>query len=288
MKLAIITDSGCNYYQEKHEIDHPDVYVVPLQVVDGDKGYRDGVETNPKHTYDLIKQGKLLKTSSPLMSDIEHMMQSLVEKGVTHVLSIPITAGLSSTSNAFDLVAKQHNLEITHVDCKATARIQYECVMSAQKMIQEGKTIEQIVSVLDQMIKQSCTFVLPVDMKHLSRSGRLTPMAATLASFLKISPILYLDTTTNGKIEQYKKVRTLKKAFSTVIDHFVEAGVDSSYKVCITHVNAIESGEEFMEMLQEKIPNADISFVDLVSVVGVHTGLGCVACQYIKKYGGQV
>ena len=63
----------------------------------------------------------------------------------------------------------------------------------------------------------------------------------------------------------------------------VEAGVDSSYKICVAHVKDEAAGQQLYDMILEEIPDADIYLVDLVPVVGVHTGLGAVATQYVKK-----
>lgn len=281
MKIAVLTDSGSNYYAEK--IEKEGLFCVPLQVIDNEVGYREGVEISSIETYNLIQEGKMLKTSSPLVSDVEDMFDRIIEEGYDGVFGVNITSGLSSTINMVSMVAQQKGVKYDYFDCWTTARVQLQCALKAVDLFNEGKDFEQVKSELKEMADHSITFVIPVDMDHLVRGGRITPVAGKFAGLLKIVPILYLNEKTGGKNDSYKKVRTLKKAFSTVVNHMVEAGVDSSYKICVVHVKDEAAGQQLYDMILEEIPDADIYLVDLVPVVGVHTGLGAVATQYVKK-----
>lgn len=281
MKVAVITDSGSNYYSEN--IRPEGLFCVSLQVIDADKGYREGQEITPKEVYELLAQGKMLKTSSPLVADVEAVVDDIIEQGYEMVFSVNITTGLSSTIQMVKMVCEQKGIKHDYFDCWTTARAQLECATKALKLFNEGKEIEVVKEELQTMADHSRTFVLPVDMKHLVKGGRITPLAGALAGFLKINPVLYLDEGTKGVNEVYKKVRTQRKAFEIVVSDMLEEGVDESYKICVTHVRDLEAGERMAAMIKEAIPNADYYLTDLVPVVGCHTGVGCVAVQYVKK-----
>lgn len=281
MKVAVLTDSGSNFFGENIVKEH--LFCVPLQVIDHNKGYREGLEITSLETYDLIEQGKMLKTSAPLVGDIEEMVDHILELGYDAIFGVNITSGLSSTISTVSMVCEQKGVTYDYFDCWTTARVQLQCALKAVEMFNEQKSFEEVKQELQIMADHSKTFVIPVDMEHLVRGGRLTPLAARLAGFLKIIPILYLNQKTGGTNESYKKVRTLKKAFETVIQDMKDNHVDDTYKICVAHVKAKESGQQLYDMILEQIPNADIYLVDLVPVVGVHTGIGCVAMQYVKK-----
>jgi len=119
-------------------------------------------------------------------------------------------------------------------------------------------------------------------MKHLARSGRLSPMAATLAGILKIKPILFLDQSTEGKIEQLSKTRTMSKAIEEVVDIFEKKGVGEGYRICVTHVDNPEGAQQMYDLMIEKLKGAEIYITPLISTVSVHTGIGCLATQYVK------
>lgn len=281
MKVAVLTDSGSNYFGENINYEH--LFCVPLQVIDGTTGYREGLEITSLQTYDLISEGKMLKTSAPLVGDIENMVDHILSLGYDAIFGVNITSGLSSTINTVTMICEQKEVNYDYFDCWTTARVQLECAMKAVDLFTEGKNFEEVKEVLQEMADHSKTYVLPVDMDHLVRGGRLTPLAAKFAGFLKISPILYLNESTVGKNESFKKVRTQKKAFETVIQDMKDEGVNELYRICVTHVKDKQAGQLAYNMIQDVFPGVDIYLVDLVSVVGVHTGVGAVAIQYVKK-----
>lgn len=281
MKIAVLTDSGSNYYGENVHIEG--LYCVSLQVITPEKGLRDGQEITSIETYKLIEKNLMLKTSGPIVQDVHEVVRQIKKEGYDSVYCVNITTGLSSTIATVKMVVEQEGLQYYGIDCFTTARVQLECAMKARQMFDQDHTVQEVQQELQKMIDHSITFVIPIDMEHLQRGGRLTPMAAKLAGLLKITPILYLNEETKGKIESFKKVRTMNKAMNHVLDHFLEKGIDSSYKVCVTHVLATETANKMVELLTSKIKDLDVYVVDLVSVVGVHTGLGCLALQYVKK-----
>lgn len=281
MKIAVLTDSGSNYFGEN--IQKEGLFCVSLQVIDSDVGYREGKEITSLETYNMIQEGKMLKTSSPLVADVEEMFDEIIAQGYDGVFGVNITTGLSGTINMVSMVANQKEISYDYFDCWTTARVQLECALKAVDLFEEGKSFEEVKAVLQDMADHSKTYVLPVDMDHLVRGGRLTPLAAKFAGFLKISPILYLNQETGGKNHSFKKVRTQKKAFETVIQDMKSEGVDENYRICVTHVKDKEAGQTAFDMVKETFPDVDMYLVDLVSVVGVHTGVGAVAIQYVKK-----
>ncbi len=281
MKVAVVTDSGSNIYHEKVTMEG--LYKVPLQVIDGERGYREGIEITIDETYDMVAQGKMLKTSLPLVGDIVDLFTQLKEKGYQLIFGVPITTGLSSTIPAMVTAAKQVGIDFEYFDCYTTAMVQLECALGARRLFDKGASVELVKERLQEAIDHSVTFVLPTDLMHLSRGGRLAPTAAKIAGFLKINPVLYLNEETQGKIENYHLTRTMKRAQKMALDYFKEKGVGEGFRICVTHVKAIEDGQRFLAMVEEAFPKAEAYLVDLISVVGVHTGIGCVATQFIKK-----
>lgn len=281
MKIAVVTDSGSNIYHEKVEV--AGVYKVPLQIIDGDKGYREGVEITIEDTYEMVFQGKMLKTSLPLVGDIVALFKQLKEEGYDMIFGVPITTGLSSTIPAMVSAARQVDIDFDYFDCYTTAMVQLECALGARKLFDQGASVELVKQRLQDAIDQSVTFVLPTDLMHLSRGGRLSPTAAKIAGMLKINPVLYLNEETEGRIESYQLTRTMRRAQKVALDYFRDKGVGEGYRICVTHVRALADGQRFLKMVEEAFPLAQAYLVDLISVVGVHTGIGCVATQFVKK-----
>lgn len=281
MKVAVVTDSGSNIYHQNIKMDG--LYALPLQIIDGNEVYLEGETISIGDTYDLIAQGKLLKTSLPPIGRIEELFDQLKEEGVELIFGVMISSGLSSTLSAMHTAAERFEIAFDYVDCYATASNQLHLAISARKLFDIDTPVEEVKRLLEISVEDSVTFVIPDDLKHLARGGRITPMAAKLGGFLNIKPILKVAKDTGGKNDAYEKVRTMRKAYDVVIKYFKEHQVDENCLICIAHVQNKERGQQLFDLMQENFPTTEMFLTDLISTVGVHTGLNCVALQYIRK-----
>ena len=53
----------------------------------------------------------------------------------------------------------------------------------AKALFEDGKSMEEIKAVLGRIVDTTNTILLPNDLQHLKRGGRLTPLAATLVAY---------------------------------------------------------------------------------------------------------
>lgn len=281
MKVAIVADSASNIYYE--DIDLTGIYRLPLQITDGERVYLEGENTSNEEIYDLVAQHHVLKTSLPPLGRIESLFAQLKDEGYDLIFAVPITEGLSSTIPAMVAAARHIDIAFDYIDCYATYAIQLNLVKAARIMFDKGFDVTKVKERLMASIKQSVTFVIPEDLMHLARGGRLTTLAARLAGVLKICPVLYLNEETGGKIDQFGKTRTMTRAFANVVEYYKQRGVGAGYKVYIAHVRNLMGAEKLKAMMMESLDNVEYFISELITTVGVHTGIGCVATQFIKE-----
>ena len=281
MKIAVVTDSGSNYREEGYNVDG--IYCVPLTISDENKTYLMGEELSVEECYRMVQAGKMLKTSQPPFGRIVSLFEQLKAEGYDRIFAVPICSGLSGCISAMVTAAEQVGIPLDYIDCYTTAYVELYLALTARKMLNKGMDPSEVKEILQKAALDAVTFVLPVDMKHLVRGGRITKAAGFLAGLLKISPVLIVNRESGGKNDTYAKPRTLKKAEDVVIDYFREHGVGKGYGICMAHVFNEEEGRNFYNKMHEAFPEADIYLTPLVSAVGVHTGIGCVACQFVKK-----
>ena len=106
MNFDIVTDSACNL--PEGIIDEFNLHVLPLTfMVDGQQyqSYLKGVHTDLKQFYDMMREGKVITTSLPNMSESEKLLRSLLEAG-RDVLYLGFSSGLSGTFEAIDLLIR--------------------------------------------------------------------------------------------------------------------------------------------------------------------------------------
>lgn len=279
MKTAIIVDSASGL--SKIEAESLGLYYLPLQILVDDKTYLDGVNISVEEIFNMIADGKMPKTSMPTMGSIEKLVNELKNEYDNAIL-VSITSGLSSTMSTILSVAAINEFDIREVDCFTTCSVQKEVALNALELVKQGLDIEECINKLNESLKVSDTFIIPNDLDHLCRGGRLTPLAAKLGGLLKIKPILKLNKDTSGKIDAYKKVRTMSKAIDLVIEELKGMDINDDDTIHICHTGENDNLQYLIKRMNEEFKNEiDIDYI--YPVVSVHTGLGCLGVQFVRK-----
>ena len=294
-KIAILVDSSSQIpllgYKDKG------VFVVPLQVIIGNKVYFDGqtedmnLETSVIDSKTIFKrmvnENIIPKTSQPTTGSIVEMLTEIKESGYDEVIGISIATGLSSTLNGMKVAASMVEMPIVLVDSKSAARNQRYLVEVAMKLVNEkNKTAMEIKEILDQLVVDSATIIYTNNLDHLKKGGRITPAVAMLGNMFKIVPVMKLNHGLGGKIDSFLKVRTTRKANLAIIDYLEKCGVNGDdYIITIEHADNEVMANAMIKLVKEKFGSHVETVVDyLPSVVGVHMGIGGIGYQYIKKY----
>lgn len=281
MKVAFVCDSGTG--NDVASFARDGIYSVPLQISFDNKNFHDLEDLSIEQVYAYMREGHMLTTSLPSLGKIEELFQSLKDAGYEMIFAVPICTGLSGTTNAMVMCAENIGIEFHYIDCHVTAIVQEYMIRLAKKLYEEGKRIEEIKPILQGIVDTTNTLLLPDDLQHLKRGGRLTPLAATLGGLLKIKPILKINQDTQGKIDVVSKVRTMHKAMDEAIELMRKDGVDASYDITVAHADDEGEAIVLQDKLRTAFPEATHHMILLVSVVGVHTGIGCQAIQYFKR-----
>ncbi|MFV0380628.1 MAG: DegV family protein [Breznakia sp.] len=280
MKIAVLTDSGGGL--SKQEADALGIFYLPLQIIDGDDVYLDGENVSTEKVFQMIKEEKMLKTSLPPMGMMEALFQELKVQGYEHVINIPLNPGLSGTAQSIIMLAEQNDMPITSFDTYTTAGIQAYLSKAAKRLVDEGVALDEICKRIENSIAHSNTLIIPNDLHHLKRGGRLTPLAATLGGMLKIKPILNLNKASNGKIDTFAKVRTMSKAMKLAVETLSKEGIGDDYVLAILHTGS-DDVKELEDLYFSKYPKNEYIRGFIAPILSVHTGLGCMGIQYIKK-----
>lgn len=281
MKIAVITDSGSGL--TKAEANALGIFLLPLQIIDNEKVYLDGYDIHLEEVFQMIREGKMMKTSLPPLGMSEALFEELKNEGYDHGIFIPLTSGLSSTMGNVKMIAKQNDFPLTCIEGYTTCYIEQYLAIAAKQLVDEGLPLEAIVQRLENSVAHSNTLIIPDDLDHLKRGGRLTPLAAALGGMLKIKPVLKLNKSSEGKIDTFSKVRTMSKAMKVAVDTFIGEGIEADYILVVLHTDAKQQAEELRALYLDRYPNNDTVFGFIGPVISVHTGIGCVGIQYIKK-----
>lgn len=285
-KVAILSDSGCQIELGKYE--DQGIFIVPLCITMNDQTYLDQKDISSIEVFEKMERENIMvMTSQPATGEMMNILTRIKDLGYDEVIGLPIATGLSSTLNGMKVAADMVDIPITLIDTKGTAGNHKYLTFTAAKLVKEGKTTEQMKSILEAMVENSGTIIMAPNLEHLKRGGRITPAVAMLAGMLKIVPVMELNYDLGGRIDTLAKVRTQSKAKVTIVNRLIELGVTAKdYKITIEHVLCEESALEVKKIILDKIGDIEIEVRELPSVVGAHMGVGGLGLQYIKKYVG--
>ena len=273
-KIAVVTDTGSNLsFEEAKELG---IYLLPLQITIDDTTYQDTLEISTQDIYKELAQGKMPKTSMAAYQRIYDLFEKL-KKEYDTVFAVPLTNGLSTNASTMQSIARELEMNVHVIDSYSTCELEKHVAIWIKKLVDENKSSQEILDIIQPAIDESNSLILVKNLQHLKRGGRLTPMAAALAGLLKIYPVLHINKSTQGKIDVLNKVRTEKRADAYAID------IQHTH-IYIIHSDFLEGANHFKKCFVEKgVPEKNIHINYISSVIAVHTGLGCIAIQYIRE-----
>lgn len=286
MNTRVVTDSGSGLTLEKAK--SLGIDLLPLQVTVDDKNYLDGIDLDVPTLYGFLKEGKMPTTSQPPVLMEEELFERYQKEGVTDIVLITLSNGLSSTNSVVQAAAARYDLKVHTLDLFTTLSIEMYAARAAQQLLEQGKTAGEVIEIIKEAIDDSAGYLIVESLDHLAAGGRLTPMAAKLGGLLKIKPILEVSRRTEGKVDIYEKVRTFNKAVKKAVER-IRSELDSGKEYEFFVMNAQnQEGQDLAEELLKEAFGSEIVIHEqpLYAVIAAHTGLGSVGIQYIPKIEG--
>lgn len=281
-QIVIVADSAADL--PKHVCDQHGIIVVPLYVNWKGQTYKDGEDIRPDTFYPLMKEEEELPTTSqPTPGTYLELFNELLAQG-KEVLCLTLSSGLSGTYSsaitAKGMLDEPEKVEV--VDTLAASVGEGLLVLEAVRMVNEGLSLQDIVPRLGDKISRLRSIFTINTLENLVKGGRLSTLQGGLGTLLDIKPILHLDE--HGKIVPLIKVRSRKKALAQLEMELKKQGSKLPGQVMgVCHAHDPETGAEMAKILKEKYGAAEVVIGEIGTVIGTHTGEGCIALFF---YGG--
>lgn len=289
MNFEIVTDSSSNLLDET--IGRFGLHILPLTfMIDGQQrqSFVKGEKSDLKQFYTMMREGKVITTSLPNMSDSEILLRSLLEAG-RDILYLGFSSGLSGTYQAIallldNLAAEFPERRVMHVDTLAASGGEGLLVYKAAQMAQAGASIEETRQwVEDNKLKLAHWFTVD-DLMFLFRGGRATRTSAWAGTMLNIKPVMHVDN--DGHLIPLEKVMGRKKSILGMLKH-MEKTADAPINeqtVFITHGDCLEDAEFLRDKIAEKFGVTDIHINYVDPVIGAHSGPGTLALFFMASH----
>lgn len=282
MSVKIITDST-SYIPEIIRKDL-DISVLSLNVSFDTEEYKEIDLKNEVFYKKMEEYEEPPKSSQPSIKDFYSMFEEKIIAG-HEVVGVFLSSEMSGTYSTA-LIVKNMILEnypkakIEIIDSRSNSMQLGFAAITGAKLAKEGKSIEEVVSGIEENIKRSKFIFIPDTFKYLKKGGRIGTAQAIIGSVLKIKPIL---TVINGKTAVLEKIRTRKKAIEKMVDVFAKDIENFGFGDAIVHhINCEEEALKLAELLKEKTEKI-ISIVPIGPVIGTHVGPGSIGIAYFTE-----
>lgn len=282
-KIRVVTDSTADLTPEL--VERYGITVVPLTVFADGKAYKDKIDITNEEFYALLQSSKELPTTSqPSPAAFADVYRQLAAEGAEQIISIHISTALSGTYQSSVLAAGLVAQEVTvhNVDSKIATMGLGLLVIAAARMVDVGDSADNILQVLDEIVKKQRLYFLLDSLDNLHKGGRIGKASHLFGSLLNIKPVLCF---TDGVINVQDKVRGNKdnKALERLIEILLEK-IDPSKKLycAMGYCDNKKTAEYIVERVKEHVNCDDFIYLQIGSVVGTHIGMGAVGMAFYQ------
>lgn len=278
-KIAILVDSGSDLSLDY--IREEGFYYLPLYVNLDGKFLKDRLEISPEDFYSWIKtNNKLPKTSMPSPGDINELLEKIKEDGFEKVICINIGNKFSGTYNACKL-AEVPGLEIYAFNTGNLTLAQGYYATYAKKLIDEGKSFDEVTQKLEEKIHDSKVFFTIDTFKYIVEGGRVPKTFGKIGDALSVKPIIKTDPPEGGFAIE-KIVRGEKKTLSQ-LEKIIRKNLEGvkDYYFFISEGDYPDGHQKMKERLKDIIENAKIYKEEQISpTLGANTGPGLIGIGF--------
>jgi DegV family protein with EDD domain len=272
MNFKIVTDSCCDLSDELKK--RMNVDLVPLTIQAGNKAYKDDESLDIKELLKAMKSSEEApKTACPSPNDFINSY-----KGVENIFAVTLSSALSGTYSsavlAKNILFEEVGNKFIHVFDSLSASVGETLVsMKVFELAKNGHDNTQVVTKVNEYIKDMKTFFVLESLDNLIKAGRISTLKGKIASLLSIKPIM--RGTEKGEIGLVERVRGSKKAFSRLVEVIGEHGEMLEDKILgIAHCNCLDKALKFKEEALKRYNFKDIIIVETAGISTVYANDG--------------
>jgi len=279
-RVYIVTDSTADLTEE--EVKQFEVSIVPMNISIDDENYIDGVTiTKDEFKQKMIASSELPKTAQPSIGRFVEVYDELGKNGDS-VISIQMMRSISGTVDAARQAADITETNVKVVDSAFASRSMGMIVKEAAKAAQEGKTVEEILEIVEDAKKRTTLYLTVVNLDNLIKGGRISQLMGMFSNLLNIKLFLQVI---HGKIEIIQKGRGLKslqKKYDEIFEE-MKAVPNGIQEIGIMHAGLSEFNEGNIQRVRELFPNVPLTIITTSPIIMSHTGVDAMAITYLEN-----
>jgi len=283
-KVAIVTDTTACIPQE--QIARYEINVVPVELIFGDKTYRDGIDITPSEFYALIRQADKLPTTSASSPEPYLEAYRQASQRAESILCITEPAKFSAMFNSAQAAREMartllQNVSIEVLDCTTAAAGQGLVTLAAARAAAANSSLEEVMSITKSTMSRVRLFAILDTLHYLVKSGRVPQAAALVNSLLKIKPIFVLN---QGDAHTVAIPRTIPNAIKRMLKIMAQQVVKGQpLHVAVMHADAPDKAVTIRNRIASHFDCAELFITEFTPVMGAHTGPGLLGIAFYNE-----
>jgi len=285
-EFVIITDTTADLPKDYIEKNKIGLLAISFQI-DG-KEYCDNESLDIEDFYNKMRSGSMPTTAQVNPEQTKIKIEEYLKQGYD-VLCISLSSGLSGTYNnarlaAIELNEKYKENKVVVVDSLSASLGEGFLVNKAVELKKTGKSIDEVVTWLEENKLNVCQYFTVDDLNHLYRGGRVSKVTAMLGTLIGVKPILHVDN--EGKLIPIDKVRGRKKSLTNLVDNMEKLMGSYKYQndiVFISHGDAKEDAEIVADKIKERLGIESFLISPIGPTIGTHSGPGTIALFFMGE-----
>lgn len=260
------------------------IYQVPMMINFGEESYEAVYAVSDADTFRRIDaDGKLPTTAAPSPGKFIAAFKNAFDAGYEKIICLCVSSEVSATYSAAVTASESFpEREIHVIDSRSLSMGLGYMAIAAAGAAAQGASLDEIISTIEDTRQRTHLFAALSTLKYLAMGGRVSNLAASMATVLNVKPIL---TIRDGKLDLLERVRTQKKAWERVIElSAIKTGEKQIEKMCILHVNAPDMAQRFATEIKSRMHcPSDLPLVEVTPGLSVHSGSGMVGTVFVVK-----
>lgn len=283
--IKIVADSTCDLSPallEQYDID-----IIPLCIVMDDVSFYDGIETTPDDIYKWADAHRTTpKTAAATFEKASEILLPHIKAG-KEILFFGISSQMSTTCNVIRLLAETaDNLGSSNIHIIDSLNLSTGIglqVLYAARLAMEGKSAEEIVSLVEARRKDVRASFVVDTLTYLARGGRCNAVTALLGNAIKLKPSIVVK---DGAMGVSKKYRGNQRSVIIKYVKDLEPQLLCADKSCafITHSGCDEDILDAVREYLESLNHFDAIYTTRAGgVISSHCGPGTLGVLFYEN-----
>ena len=285
-KIKIVTDSTSDI--PKNLAQELGIEILPLTLTVNENEYRDGIDITQQEFYEILETSETVPSSSCVSPALyTELYEKSYEEGYTDVILTSINSKGSSTYQGA-VMSKQMFFEdhpdavgkinIYNVDSGTYSMIYGLAVIEAARMANDGAAAQEIVEHIENRVKDARGMFVPMNLKFVKKSGRVSAASAFVGDALGLKPVITFE---DGESLVISKIRGEKKVVPELLSL-----VKSERKVGTPYMlvggNNDEQFNKLRDMCTEVLGEPPILEYPVGCVIAINTGPNIIGIIYSR------